>query len=93
MINLDGNKYEWIDTQTKQTYTVYAKTQDKADKELRKYLTKIGKLEVLERLQHKKLIKKIGTGSHGYENYEIGVGENSLCYIRLPHCDWELAGW
>lgn len=35
-------------------------------------------------------IKKIGCGSIGYESYDIGVDENGICYIRLPHCDWEL---
>lgn len=37
-------------------------------------------------------IVKIGYGSHGYENYEIGVDGDGKCYVRFPHCDWELAG-
>lgn len=38
-------------------------------------------------------IKLIGYGSYMYENYEIGINKEGICYLRYPHGDWELAGW
>lgn len=35
------------------------------------------------------IIRKIGTETQGYENYEIGIDEIGNRYIRHPHCEWE----
>ena len=52
IVNLDGEKFQWIEKGTeKPIYTIYAKSEKKAYKQLVSYLGKIGKLSSLENME------------------------------------------
>lgn len=52
IINLDGEKFQWLEKGTnKPVYTIYAKSEKKAYKQLVSYLSKIGKLSALENME------------------------------------------
>ena len=52
IVNLDGEKFQWIEKGTeKPIYTIYAKSEKKAYKQLVSYLGKIGKLSLLENME------------------------------------------
>ena len=52
IVNLDGEKFQWIEKGTeKPIYTIYAKSENKAYKQLVSYLGKIGKLSSLENME------------------------------------------
>lgn len=92
IVDTNGRKFVWIDKDTKQTYEIYAKTVGKASDELRNFLNKIGKSEIWKNLELE-TIKKIGTGSEAYENYDIGIDKDGVCYVKFAHNDWELVGF
>ena len=52
IVNLDGKKFQWIEKGTERPiYTIYAKSEKKAYKQLVSYLGKIGKLSSLENME------------------------------------------
>ena len=52
IVNLDGEKFQWLEKGTdKPIYTIYAKSEKKAYKQLVSYLGKIGKLNALENME------------------------------------------
>lgn len=52
LVNLDGEKFQWLEKGTdKPVYTIYAKSEKKAYKQLVSYLGKIGKLSALENME------------------------------------------
>lgn len=52
IVNLDGEKFQQLEKGTeKPVYTIYAKSEKKAYKQLVSYLGKIGKLSALENME------------------------------------------
>lgn len=52
LVNLGGEKFQWLEKGTdKPVYTIYAKSEKKAYKQLVSYLGKIGKLGVLKDME------------------------------------------
>lgn len=51
IVDTGGNKYEWIDRNTGQKYTIFAKNKTNAERQLALFLEKIGKIELIDNLE------------------------------------------
>lgn len=52
VVNLDGEKFQWLEKGTDNpVYTIYAKSEKKAYKQLVSYLSKVGKLSALDNME------------------------------------------
>lgn len=52
IVDLDGERFQWLEKGTdKPVYTIYAKSEKKAYKQLASYLGKIGRLSALDNME------------------------------------------
>lgn len=52
LVNLDGEKFQWVDIDKPDcVYTIYAKSEKQAYKKLIKYLTIVGKVNTLDNME------------------------------------------